>query len=490
MSRTAPTRNPFLEQHAKQRTLEVLGLLALLIFGGLLTGFYPAQPSGRPNFYGDVGVMTTDMEIDTLSKLIGGKKTFIFYFLPYCSHCADSAPAIARLAEKYSSQLQFIGISPGRSRLSDLTAFRKKFNLPFQIVQDSSSLFSQRNDLKGTPSYVLTDGSDAPPVTYSTFTEDMELILEIAILQYLGKDPLPLLDPSRYYGSQVCSTCHPEVYISWSLTPHAMAFRSLGTPEKQSDPKCLGCHTTAFKEKDGFQETRSTSWMADVGCEVCHGKAGGHNQKPSTGAQKATGKGTPEARFGPKCATCHETKHSPRFDLEKDIPLVRHLADRDIDQETWLARRAQLAKGESTARRPKLPAGKVLGADACTGCHKKEYTGWLSTKHRQSMADLKKEGNDQKVSCVKCHGTLTDGKAADALSSYVGGVQCEVCHGSGEAHVKAKGGKGNILALTSDSLSCVVGPLCTSCHDTENDPDFDLEQALSRITKSHLGEMD
>ena len=132
-----------------------------------------------------------------------------------------------------------------------------------------------------------------------------------------------------------------------------------------------------------------------------------------------------------------------------------------------------------------MPAGKLQGAEACAECHEAEHRGWLETRHAKALESLKKEGNESRPSCVRCHGTRQADAPETELESYRTGVQCESCHGPGEAHIKAKGGKRNIVTLSGLSLECIVEPLCASCHDEENDPDFDAKKALEDIQKAH-----
>jgi hypothetical protein len=62
-------------------------------------------------------------------------------------------------------------------------------------------------------------------------------------------------------------------------------------------------------------------------------------------------------------------------------------------------------------------------------------------------------------------------------------VQCEVCHGPGADHVVAPQHlkRQTVYGLTVQCSGCDVERFCTGCHDPENDPDFDLTAALSRV---------
>jgi hypothetical protein len=60
-------------------------------------------------------------------------------------------------------------------------------------------------------------------------------------------------------------------------------------------------------------------------------------------------------------------------------------------------------------------------------------------------------------------------------------VGCEACHGPGGAHIAAKGGTDNIEKLGDDCPVCVIEAVCTSCHTSEFDKDWDLDTHLPKV---------
>lgn len=89
-----------------------------------------------------------------------------------------------------------------------------------------------------------------------------------------------------YVGGSSCGGCHRIAMVSWEMTAHAKAFESLKPGVKKqeklkgnldpnkdytNDKSCLKCHTTGYQEAGGFKDAASTSEMAGVGCESCHG---------------------------------------------------------------------------------------------------------------------------------------------------------------------------------------------------------------------------
>lgn len=489
--RSERVRAPF-GRHARWAALVVLALtLGLGILGpGRLVGYYPTPISAKPPFDAEASMLGLDYSSKPLSEWINGKKTLIFFFLPTCSHCQDAAPTVAKLAQKYGSKLQIIGVASGRSRLVEMREFQERFGLEFPILQDTSTQFAQKNGVKGTPAWFLTDGvvtngKRAPAQSFSSFSPEMEGVIEVAIARLLGENPLPLLDPTRYNGSMVCSSCHREEYVSWSLNHHAVAMNSLVKSGKHEDPACIGCHVVGYQKKTGYIDFKSSIHLANVGCEACHGMAGGHNLPMSVEEKLKRSAQTADQKYKDTCVQCHDAKHTIGFSFEKGLPLVGHRQDRTLSEVDWLAKRTKLVNGEVDKPLLEFPPGKLQGAQSCAGCHPGIHATWKADPHGNAMASLKKAGKDQDLSCVPCHGTLREGAKADVLASWEAGVGCERCHGPAEAHVKAGGGRGNIVALTESCPVCVIDSICSSCHTKEQDPDFVLDEALERVRASH-----
>jgi hypothetical protein len=237
----------------------------------------------------------------------------------------------------------------------------------------------------------------------------------------------------------------------------------------------------AYGQKGGYVDLESSYHLANVGCESCHGPAGGHNKKESVEEKLARKKLSAVEQYGKVCVTCHDEAHSIAFKPEKGIPIVGHHFDRTLSEVDWLARRSKLQSGEAERPLLEFPAGQVQGSAACASCHKEIHAGWKNDPHGKAMDSLVKKGSDKDVGCVKCHSTLKDSKNPGNLASFEPGVGCESCHGPGEAHLKAGGGKGNIVALTKSCPVCIIESICTSCHTREQDPDFELEKALAAI---------
>ena len=149
------------------------------------------------------------------------------------------------------------------------------------------------------------------------------------------------------------------------------------------------------------------------------------------------------------------------------------------------------------------PAGgntsKYIGAQKCKNCHQDEKTGnqhakWQASKHAKAFDLLatpaaktagKEKGVDDPQSspkCLKCHVTAY-GAPPDRLAASFDpklGVQCESCHGPGEAHFKARfaaaaemeeGDEGPQQVPAGEIDARPGSKTCQTCHNEES-PSF------------------
>ena len=138
-------------------------------------------------------------------------------------------------------------------------------------------------------------------------------------------------------------------------------------------------------------------------------------------------------------------------------------------------------------------ASKYIGAKKCKNCHSSDETGnqyghWESGPHAKAYEVLASDAakkaaaaagiDDPQKSdkCMKCHQTafgVAEGEIKKGFDATAG-VQCESCHGPGEAHMKARMmaaaaggdtpapiGEGEIINSPPDST-------CTGCHNEES----------------------
>lgn len=148
------------------------------------------------------------------------------------------------------------------------------------------------------------------------------------------------------------------------------------------------------------------------------------------------------------------------------------------------------------AQQPKK-ANRFIGAQKCKTCHSSKETGdqfgaLSQMKHAHAFEVLATDGakksakekgieDPQKAdACLKCHVTafgVPDAELGKGFDRTIG-VQCETCHGPGEAHMKAR-----MAAAQSEEADApkvykalpageiVTDPavtVCTTCHNKES----------------------
>jgi hypothetical protein len=119
---------------------------------------------------------------------------------------------------------------------------------------------------------------------------------------------------------------------------------------------------------------------------------------------------------------------------------------------------------------------RFLGADLCIRCHKDEAEQWKTTSHSvawQTLVDVKKEATPE---CIPCHVVgfqKAGGFQTSADITRLANVQCENCHGMGTQHEAFAGKR-------------VTEQVCVTCHQGENDPEWNWEKKRPMIVHANL----
>ena len=152
------------------------------------------------------------------------------------------------------------------------------------------------------------------------------------------------------------------------------------------------------------------------------------------------------------------------------------------------------------------PAGKFLGVSKCKMCHASDKKGnqfakWKATPHANAFITLttakaKETGAKLGVpdpstepKCLKCHVTGY-GQPTDSGFDPKMGVQCESCHGPGEAHIKAR--TAGMRSVKPDVRApvpageIVANPdakVCQTCHNAQspNFKEFNFAEAVKKV---------
>jgi len=125
----------------------------------------------------------------------------------------------------------------------------------------------------------------------------------------------PPANGNGYAGQSECSLCHPAADTFWKKTKHAQAWETLVKAKKTFDVECVSCHVTGWQEPGG-SALGHTDQLQDVQCEACHGPAAKHAE--IGGGESYVKLKVPTQR----CETCHNQKHSPRFNYERYLEKI------------------------------------------------------------------------------------------------------------------------------------------------------------------------
>lgn len=452
----------------------LLSLLAVLFVTALATaaspdrGWSPGTPAAR-TAEATRGLAVEGLELprELVARLKG--PTVLFYFSPTCPHCRDVAPEVAELASRLEEAAPLLGIASGAANELQVAEFRNTFEVKWPVVHDKTRRIAAALGVRSTPSALLVVPSGPATVdvkhAWYPYVSGTAPLVEGAV----RGDPFAAYEPGRYLGDRACGVCHFTEYTSHALTHHSMAWRTLEARGAHTDPECTSCHVTGAGQPGGW-DGDPTSHLVNVGCEACHGPGGPHD-----GARiDAT----------TTCVGCHDAKHSIAFSVDKGLPLIDHYLADTLDDDAFRARRMALLKGELPRDLLAFPEGENLTAEACVSCHPAEVAHWKASPHAAAMDRLKEGEGREDASCVGCHATpIRSGVRPTELSAFhlSEGVSCASCHGPGDAHVAAGGGRDNIEGLGEDCPVCVIETVCTSCHTPAWDADWDLERDLPKV---------
>jgi thiol-disulfide isomerase/thioredoxin len=401
----------------------------------------------------------------TLAKQVKGR-TLLVYFSPGCPHCQRVAPELARLAPALAPHAATLGIATRSSQPKDIEAFRAEYKLPFEVLHDVDGTMAQALQASSTPSALIVEPAQGGFLIVDLWYPYVPGT-DTLVRMRASNNPFSVFEPNRYLGNPACGACHLQEAESWMISHHAIAWDTLVDKEEHKNDKCISCHVTGYGQPGGWTAADPGSPLTDVGCEACHGPGGPHD-------------GT-RADPSASCAGCHDAEHSIRFSYEKGLPLIDHFVTNTLDAAAWRAARERLVQGKAERSLLAFGTGKNVGAAVCATCHKAEHADWTGSRHAASMASLLPHGGQSKQECVACHATAkTSGPGTRDVADYrtEEGVGCESCHGPGEAHVAAGGGKDNIIGLGESCPVCVIEAVCTTCHTPEWDPLWDLDKRL------------
>lgn len=160
----------------------------------------------------------------------------------------------------------------------------------------------------------------------------IKIMLLAFFVLLLALSPALAAEP-EYVGWEACAMCHKDETADWQRSKHAKAFELLKPDKRRKakkdaniDPnkdhtgtseKCVGCHTTGYREPGGFVDVNTTPNMIGVQCEMCHGPGSEYRKLHKSKRTKFT---RDEARAAGQvygsvdeavCKRCHGHKDAP-----------------------------------------------------------------------------------------------------------------------------------------------------------------------------------
>ncbi len=400
-----------------------------------------------------------------------GKPKIVMFFLHTCPHCHHALEffkeELAKIPEAERPALVAISVQnrPSAVRLSLDQAGLDFFTPLVDPGQETADLYGVSG---GVPDILMIDADDEVVYRMQGWREDRDPALMRMYLHRIAGRKVPMLLSRRgYAGNDVCTACHEQEAATWELTRHAQAFDTLVTHGEERDGECVSCHVVGYDQPGGYSFSNPAAHLEDVGCETCHGRGGPHLSPDHLS----------DGGYAAVCGTCHDAKHSLGFDFATFLPGISHKAIAALSDDERAERFA-----EGLSHRDLLPASAdYVGSDACQSCHAAEFATWASSPHGHAVESLARKGKADDANCQRCHttgygregGFPAGGDVADHTD--LARVGCESCHGPGGNHV-GEGVRrlGTITSLGDKCDSCVILQICGSCHDAENDDDFEF----------------
>jgi hypothetical protein len=140
----------------------------------------------------------------------------------------------------------------------------------------------------------------------------------------LSGEPAPAPVRGAFVGSASCTGCHPDAALKWTQSKHAAAMATLHKVGSDGDPSCVSCHVVGYGTGRAFSSEASTPEFASVGCESCHGARADHVAFRMGPARAATEKEPVFQKGRSSCASCHDSKHDPKFDFDAYWQRIAH----------------------------------------------------------------------------------------------------------------------------------------------------------------------
>ncbi|HEY3826332.1 MAG TPA: DmsE family decaheme c-type cytochrome [Bryobacteraceae bacterium] len=235
---------------------------------------------------------------------------------------------------------------------------------------------------------------------------------------------------NQYVGSEVCKTCHADVWLNFYRNPH---YKSIASGKSApAETRCEGCHGPGgdhVAAGGGKATIRAFSTLTPQqtleACLGCHSKD----------LSKANIQRSPHTEANVVCTNCHSVHKAatPKFLLAR--------AQKDLCYTCHTTERAQF----------EMPSKHRVneGVVQCTDCHNPH--GSYAANRMGSSSAMLQPAFDNEEPCLKCHVDKRGPFVYEHPSVRVEGCQaCHMPHGSMNAKLLRRP---------------VVFTMCLECHN-------------------------
>ncbi len=205
------------------------------------------------------------MPKELIAKLDG--PTVLFYFAPTCPHCRAVAPEVNALAKRLGEDATFLAIASGSSTLGEILEFKTTFDIGFKVLHDTDRAIVSAMGARSTPSALLVEPKSKNKVTVIDVWYPYLAGFDAMIEGRVAGDIYKSFRENEYKGDNFCGSCHTVPALSWTLTHHSLAWRSLVVDNEDHNPECTGCHVTGNGQPTGWNGEQHSK-LVDVGCET------------------------------------------------------------------------------------------------------------------------------------------------------------------------------------------------------------------------------
>lgn len=152
----------FVRNHGGTALLLTLFAVSLVLNLYQVSHGCPTDMRSDPTRQGVIGTIIGGVAVRSMAgetsqlRVTASKPTVIYFLSPTCSWCSKNHATISTLGLRAAERFRFVGLVRDAHR-SDVSAYLRRYPLPFDVYLVSDESWLSRNDLVGTPSTLVVD---------------------------------------------------------------------------------------------------------------------------------------------------------------------------------------------------------------------------------------------------------------------------------------------------------------------------------------------